>query len=252
MKLFIRWLSIESFKLIHSSLILIHILVPLTGIAAFLAYYSVSFWNEEQKVSAYVQVLALIFPAIIGVVSSISWEHEARAGSFQMILSCPCPKYIPHLAKSCVLLFWGLASSIIAVCGFGMAFRLLGYTGFTTLFYWKASILLFVGNIPLYFIHTLISFSLGKGPCLGAGIGGSLVSALLVTGLGSKIWPFLPWGISIRFVSLLASGTRPPAAQIQNIKTAGCFIAGSSLLLLLLTIYLSKRWEGRKCNEETG
>lgn len=251
MKMFVKWLSIESYKLIRSPLIFIHLLVPLSGIAVFLAYYSGSFWNEAQKVSAYVQVLALIFPAVIGVVSSISWEQEARAGYFQMILSCPCPKYIPHLAKSCILLFFGLLSSVIAVCGFGMAFHLLGYTDFTAFFYWKASLLLFIGNIPLYFIHTLISFSLGKGPSLGAGIGGSLVSALLLTGLGSKIWPFLPWGISIRFVSLLAYGKRPPADQIQNIKTAGCFIAGSSLILLLLTIYLSKRWEGRRCNEES-
>ena len=51
-----------------------------------------------------------------------------------------------------------------------------------------------------YPISIPVGFSLGKSVSMGIGIVGSLLSALLVTGLGDFIWKFLPWGWGVRFM----------------------------------------------------
>lgn len=245
-----RFFRIERYKLCHSPLLLVHLFIPLAGMAMMLTYYAISPWNESMRVSAYLQILSMAFPVIIGVVTSMTAEREARAGVFQMQLCAPCHKCIPHIASSLVLLLFGFFSTVIAVCGFGALFRLMGYTAFSPVFYVKAAVLLFLGGSPLYLLHYLVGFQFGKGACLGLGIVGSLLSALLLTGLGDKIWMFLPWGISIRFVSVLAAYPNEPFFNSPEVGNALCFLAVSSVALMLIMVFWSKEWEGRHCEED--
>lgn len=246
---YLRLVRVESYKLLHSPLFLVHLFIPIAGMAMMLAYYAISPWDESMKVSVYLQILSVTFPALIGVITSMTAEREARAGSFQMTLAVPCNKFVPHAASSTILLLFGFLSAVIAVCGFGMLFRIMGYTVFSLVFYWKAAALLFLGNIPLYLLQYLTSFMLGKGACLCLGIVGSLLSALLLTGLGEKIWTFLPWGIGIRFVSTLTVYPNESLFNLPEIRNALCFLAVSGVALMLVMVFWSEKWEGRK-NEE--
>lgn len=247
MKNYYRWVQAEIFKLIHSPLLYVHLGIPIVAILVFNGYYLISFWEEAQKVSTYLQVLAIAFPMMIAVITSMCADREGIAGNFQAMRSNPGTRCIPYLASLTVLLLFGLLASTLAVFGFGMVFRMLGNDAYNLAFYSQVSFLLLIGNIPLYVLHTWLSFQ-GKGMNLGLGMIGSLLSALLLTGLGDSIWNIMPWGIGVRLVSLatLQSTTLNSFAILKPACSALILIP---ICLIFGMIYWSNRWEGRK-NEE--
>ncbi|MEG1947335.1 MAG: lantibiotic immunity ABC transporter MutG family permease subunit [Lachnospiraceae bacterium] len=248
MKYFFRNLHSDIYKITHSAILPIHFIIPIVGAAIFLIYYMISPWEESQKVSAYFQVLAMVFPVLIGVIIVMMSEKELQAGSFQMILSTPYKKNLPHISIIFAILLFGFISSMLATVGFGVIFRLMGNQLFTMNLYGKAGLLLFYGNISLYMLEYLLSFAFGKGVGLGVGMIGSLLSAVLLTGLGDNIWPFLPWSIPTRFCSIMVESTLTQVDFISQhgVKLGFLFIVISSILLLITVNFWSTKWEGRK------
>lgn len=252
MKQCIRIFQSEIYKLLHSPLPYIHVFVPILGITLFLAYYTISPWDEPQKISAYLQILSLSFPVLIAVITTIVLESEAQAGFFQGLLGIPYKKSVIHMVKISILIIFGFSATFVAVIGFGILFRLMGNYEFSSSFYIKAAVLLFCGNIPLYVLQYIISFTFPKGMGLGLGIVGSLLSALLLTGLGDAIWYYLPWSISIRMCSIFME------SEVRNLhftKWAGVnnglgFIITASILLFFILMLWGARWEAPKCESE--
>lgn len=245
MKGYIRIIQSEFYKLLHSPVILIHLLVPMLGIAVFLGYYHIVQWEEADKVTTYLQVLAMAFPMLIVVVTTLIRENEEMAGFFQGMFHIPSKKSIIHVTKLFLLLIGGLLASFMAVCGFGILFLQNGNREFLASLYIKAAFLLFSGYIPLYMLQYMLSFSLPKGFGLGVGVFGSLLAALLLTGLGDDIWCYLPWSISIRMCSVLVE------CEVRNwdyMEWTGAqsginYILISSILLFFTVIIWAEKWE---------
>jgi ABC-2 type transport system permease protein len=97
-------------------------------------------------------------------------------------------------------------------------------------------------------IQYLVVFSLGKGASIGIGIIGSLVSALMLTGIGDGIWRVIPWGYSMRlsyyFVLYNANILIQKDEIIQGIFIMIIFIA----IIFISQLIFSNRWEGRREN----
>lgn len=244
-------LKSDLYKLCHSPLLLIHFIVPVVGMILFVWYYSFSPWNEVDKLSAYIQILSVSFPVLIGIMTSILAESEQKSGGFQMLLSTATPKYIPHITKLIWLILFGFCSSLLVLVGFGIGFSVLGYTTFKLLFYIKTAVLLSISVVPLYLLHYIISFLAGKGYSLGLGIIGSLLSALFLTGLGDGIWTFLPWGITARFSEtlLVSNLMNIDFLKFNGIIQSMIFILIFTFLFLITLVLLSNKWEGRKSED---
>ncbi|MEG0904319.1 MAG: lantibiotic immunity ABC transporter MutG family permease subunit [Lachnospiraceae bacterium] len=247
---FRRNIQAEVYKMIHSALLPFHLFIPLLCAVVFLAYYRISIVNEVQKVTGYLQVLAIAFPFVIGIIGVMSSEQEHQAGSFQMVLFTAGRKQVPHWSKLLVLLLLGLGSSLMAALGFGIAFWGMGNTLLPISFYLKAGILLFIANLPLYIATYMICYAFGKGTGILFGIVGSLISALLLTGLGDRIWPFLPWSIGEHFCSILVESERRKTnfLEMAGVKSGLLFLLIFSFVLLLILHLWALKWEGR--NEE--
>lgn len=245
MKQLIKILKSELYKLVHSSLIYIHLVVPVLGIAVFLTYYTFSPWDETEKITAYLQAVAIVFPLLIAIITTITAEQEAKAGFFQPLQIVPCHKSIIHLIKCFLLLVMGFFSTMLAVIGFEKLFCLTENTPFLTSFYIKAAILLFVGNIPLYLLQYIVGFAFHKGVGIGMGIVGSLLSALMQTGLGDTIWYYLPWGISSRLCGtfVVCRSFDIPFWDCINVEKGVLFMVLAIMLLLIFLILWSKNWE---------
>lgn len=248
---FYNSLKSDLYKIYHSPLLLIHFIVPVVGIILFVWYYSFSPWNESDKLSAYIQILCVSFPVLIGIITSILAESEQKSGGFQMLLCTATPKYIPHITKLIWLILFGFCSSLLALVGFGIGFSVLGYTTFKLLFYIKTAVLLSISVAPLYLLHYIISFLAGKGYSLGLGIIGSLLSALFLTGLGDGIWTFLPWGITARFSEtlLVSNLMNIDFLKFNGIIQSMIFILIFTFVFLIALILLSNKWEGRKSED---
>lgn len=244
-------LKSDLYKIFHTPLWLIHLVIPVIGIVLFVWYYSFSLWDELNKLSAYIQTLSVTFPVLIGIITSVLAEMEQKAGEFQPLLVAANSKYIPHISKLILLVLFGFVSALLAMMGFGVCFMSMGYTTFTFLFYVKTAILLLMSVLPLYLLQYIVSFLFGKGFSIGLGIVGGLLSALLLTGLGDGIWWYLPWGITARFSEslLMSSLTNIEFLQYNGIMQSVIFILLFSMAFIALLILMFNKWEGRKSED---
>jgi ABC-2 type transport system permease protein len=241
-------LRADLLKTRHTPFLLIHLLAPLTGAAVFLAYYSYSPWSASDKALAFMQSLGCALPALIGLVCSMAAEQEANAGQYQGMLAMPAARITTYISKLLLLLCFGLGAVLFAYSLFGLGFsRILQQDRLGLPFYLTGAVILFGSNIFLYLLHLTASLQFGRGTSIGTGLAGSLVSALMLTGLGDSIWPYIPFAWGVRFISLWtihASGiTLSPAVSGLNTGIAVC-IPGTITASLLCLLWF-RRWEGR-------
>lgn len=249
------WRSFRSelIKLKRQPLVWIHLLVPLAGIAIFLGYYSYTSFPAVSKISAYIQVLAIAFPTLIGIVCSVAAEQEASAGQYQQLLALS-NRFAALAAKLTLLLLLGYCSSVLAAAGFGTGFTyiLKQQSAWGPGFYIETASLLFGSCLFLYILHLFISLRFGKGASIGLGIVESLVGALLLTGLGDYIWIYIPSAWPIRFLSIwmqydLTSLDTLPSGLLLGPGILWC--AGATVIGMILLGYWFVRWEGTQSVE---
>ena len=112
--------------------------------------------------------------------------------------------------------------------------------------------MLILAVIPIYLISIFVGFSLGKSVAMGLGIVGSLLSALLVTGLGDFIWKFLPWGWSVRFMDycvLQCVNERQFYSTFHEFQLGFICMLIFTVVLFIISLMWFQRWEGGKENE---
>lgn len=243
----LRCIKSDFYKLRHTSILWIHLLLPLAGAFIFLAYYSISSWDLTKKISTYLEALAIIFPLLIGLISGIVIEQEQQAGNFQTLISSTKLKCITYLSKLILLLLLGSFSISLAVGIFALGFQTV-----PRLFYLKAAGVLVIGDIFLYILHVFISLQFGKGSSTGLGIVGSLISSLMLTGLGDNMWHWTPWAWGGRFCDYIVleftyHSTNSYVVQVAFDMQKGLFIM---LFAICISFFLSliwfMQWEGRK------
>lgn len=243
-----RSLKSDLMKLRRQPLLLIHLLVPLAGLGIFLAYFAYTPYTPVSKVSGYLQVIAIAFPTMIGIVCAIAADQEASAGNYQQMLDQPS-RLIPIGSKLTLLLVLGFGSALLAVVGFGAGFLYgLDQSPYKLAFYVKAACILFGSSVFLYALHVYISLRFGKGASIGLGIIESLVAALLLTGLGDQNWIYIPSAWAARFITswmqIELSGGVPYPSELLIQPGILCCIGGTAAIMILLGGWF-KRWEGR-------
>lgn len=113
----------------------------------------------------------------------------------------------------------------------------------------QANMMIQTGILPLIALHLWISLAWGMGASISVGGSGILLSALMNTSLGDKIWYYIPWGWPVRLsiVSLhsLSSDKNLPYLFDEMIK--GMISVAVFFIILFIggTLWFH-RWEGRK------
>ncbi|SHO47658.1 lantibiotic immunity ABC transporter MutG family permease subunit [Anaerocolumna xylanovorans] len=241
------------FKMLHSNILFLHLLVPVLGILVFCGYYSVSSWSERDKVYGYIQAVAIVFPLMISIAVSMLYELELKAGNFQTILSAPYSRIIAHGGNFISLCLLGVFASIVTVMGFGVVFRLMGFVKFSIAFYFKLSLIMFLSNVALYFIQYIICFIAGKGLSLSFGIVGTLLSPLLYLGLGDIIWRYIPYGYGIRIAAYYCeryTDSNSCKAIAHNFEADTVTAGVITIILAGIFIIWSNLWQGKSVKAE--
>ena len=243
----VRCIKAEFAKCRHSALLYMHILVPFLGAAAFAGYFRISGWDVQTNISAYLEVLAAAFPFLIGIVVGMVVSQENQAGHWQTMLGTVPSRAAAYLGKLSFLMIGAAGAAALALGCFAAAYRKAPLP-----LYLKAWILLVLAVFPLYLVHLFIGMRFGKGASMGLGIAGSLLAALMITGLGDAVWKYIPWAWGVRFMDYtVLSWSNPDVFQlVRHDFIAGIVIAlFFSLLLFVLSILWFRSWEGYREND---
>lgn len=246
---FRNYLKADLYKFSHSKIIISHLIIPVIGIILMIAYFAISSLGELEKISAYMQIISIAFPLIISMVITMVYEQEEEAKGFQYFLSTASKRYVPHTSKLVLLIIFGMVSTLISIVGFGIIFNILSEQNISVIFYIKEAVIIFISNLPIYVIQYLVAFSFGKGAAMGLGVIGTLITALMLTGLGDGIWFILPWGYSIRLSSYFFQYEMMNNCNLAVQSEVN--IAIISIILFIITgivslIVFSNCWEGKK------
>ncbi|MBD5255361.1 MAG: lantibiotic immunity ABC transporter MutG family permease subunit, partial [Barnesiella sp.] len=95
-------------------------------------------------------------------------------------------------SKLTILLLAGLFSAALIIVLFGLPFSYMTGTKLPVRFFVLIPIVLWVSNVMMYGLHLILAFRFGRNLGISVGVIGSLLSALLQTGLGDGRWYVIP------------------------------------------------------------
>lgn len=257
----VRLINADCKKAKHTPLLLIHLAVPLIGAAAMVCYDSTSKTvYSVSNVGGYLQLLAIAFPLLIGVICSLCIEQESQAGKFQMLFTASKPKSLTLLSKFIFLVLLGFGAALLAVFFYaGGISAVLHKNLFSWSFYLTAALILTGSFLFCYIFHLFLSLRFGKGASIGVGIAELLLAAIFITDLGDKIWVAFPCTWGIRFVTTWTNFASKSALQSAKYMMASqtsaelhtgilvCIIA--TILSILAASAWFSRWEGQKSED---
>lgn len=209
----------------------IHIVFPLLWTLLFYFYSQGRNIEYEKELFYFCQSLGILFPFAASLVVALHMEGE-KEGGFFLSLSSGKNRMQFFGIKLLRFLVWGWLSIFFSL----FLFSLLKGQGNIFLFV-KLSLIFILTTVPLYgmcfFIASIFPMSVG----LVSGVFSTILSALLLTGLGEGIWPLLPFPWAAIYPSLYLTG---------GVDIFHCLWSLFVCLLLFIPLLIwYNRWEGR-------
>lgn len=245
-----HYLKSDLYKLHNSSFFWAHILFPAFGAALVLLYATLAAVSDISKIAVFFQLFAIAYPFAVSIVCEITAGQEIQAGHCQNILVLHS-RTKAILSKFLSLITAGLLATVFGLLLFTL---LLPATGtklsFSTSFLLLPALILWSSNILLYALYIILAFRFGKTICIGMGAVGSLLVALLQTGLGTGLWFVLPFGFGIRlsdFALQSVLGIMPVVSK--ELKFGILMCAGMTVLLVAILFAWFSHYEGKYTNE---
>lgn len=241
-----RSLYSNLYKMCRLKFLWIHIGLPLLAVVIFKLYYLTSMKTETEKVELYLQVIALAFPMMIALVTTMVYENDRNAADFQVLRILSGDKASGHIGNLVALLVLGMVASGIAVVGYSVREK----------FYVNLTMLLFSANIASYLIQYVVCYTFGKGASLWKGVIGTLLAALMYLGIGDSIWYWIPCSYGIRMVSYYLLKQMPVQESKAHIIPYVCedyqvgarWIMVVTALMVVFFYIWGRSWQGVKQN----
>ena len=116
----IRCWKAEYQKCKHSILLYMHSLIPIMCAAVFAGYYYISSWEPATKISAYLEVLAVAFPFLIGIIVGLVVQIENQAGHYQLLLGTIPSRIATYIGKLGFLMICAMGATFLALGTFAV------------------------------------------------------------------------------------------------------------------------------------
>lgn len=137
-------------------------------------------------------MLATSLPLVISVVCAQAVSPE-EGNHFLVFLGLAVKRRNAFLAKWWMVFLSGLGAMTLAVGGFMAGYcLLLKRMPFDMAFCLAVIFIMWNGSFGLYVIHMILNLWKPRSLSICAGAAESVVSALMLTGLGDGLWQFLP------------------------------------------------------------
>lgn len=234
-------------KMRHTILLPLHVVIPLLGSSLFLLYYRIKNRYGLTEISGFLQIMGTVFPFLIAIVCSRNVQLE-EDNHFQTFLGA-VKRSKALFAKCAVLHVLGLFAVFLTIGSFALGGKVLfGGTDFK--FWGMEAFAMWLGSVPLYWIHLGLNLRFSKNISLGFGVVQMLLSALLLTGLGSGLWYFFPCSWSTHFCMEVLNGSVDPTRwnRLENLAWFPiCLLIAAALCAILFLWF--HQYQGRVCDE---
>lgn len=245
-----HYIKSDFYKLRNSSFFLVHMLFPILGVGFVLLYAMVASVRDINKIAVFFQIFAIAYPFVISIVCEITAEQEIKAGQCQNILTLHS-KTKAILSKYLLLIVFGLLAVLFSLL---LLVVLLPMTGTKLSLTFPAllfpTMILWGSNMLLYVIYLILAFQLGKTVCIGVGAVGSLLAALLQTGLGTGLWFVIPYGFGVRLANYAFQFTTQVLNTISTeLKFGIGMCGGMTVLFVIILLVWFSRYGGQYAND---
>lgn len=252
MNIVLKNLKGDFLKMKNTPFYYIHIFIPILWAILFLAIDFFFRKNHQEDELMYIVEVIVVFPILIGIVTSMVIDKEAEAGRFKEMLGGIYIKQVSLISKILMLLICGFISTVMAIGIFFVGFNLVFQQSTLPVdFYGKIILVTFGSEIFLYLFHIGLSFIWGTGASIGAGIFECLICCLMDSALGDGIWYILPCGWSIRFCKYFSINPTNMKQALSDIPELGLGVNNcilfTAIFVLILFIWFNF-FEGRKEN----
>jgi len=244
----INLINAELIKIKRTPLFWAHIVLPILLNAVLVSYFSYSPWDIKDKISAFYSTIALTLPTLSAIFCCNMAEQEANAGRFFNLLSIR-NKVLTFITKVIIIFVIDTLSVLLATIIFYFSCKyLLSFTDIPFISLFKASIIIALCTLHLYFWHMYTAFRFSSGITIILGITDFLLGALFLTNLGKYIWQYVPvcW-----------------PSQISRIFLTHIFISNTFVLPKLLVVlygivtvasialfcFWTYNWQGKKLSD---
>ena len=194
--IFFKLVKADFMKMKNTPFYKIHIILP--ALAAFIFLSDVYAVRKDTTAAAsrgiyFLETLLIVFPVIIGIITSMVMDNEAKAGKFREMLCTKNSRSMTLLSKLTMMCVMGLFSYIFSAAIFFTGYICIMHSQLLSIYcIIKIIVITFIPIVSLYVIHSMLSIRFGMGADIGWGIFELLFSAVFLTGLGDKTWFFFP------------------------------------------------------------
>lgn len=238
-----RIIKSELYKFKHTWVLWIHFVLPvLYGLVFYLASQTTGLkkFSPDETIQNYFMLLGAAVPIVVGVLISKVADMESGAGHFQLLLSAPS-RTRAYLGKAGALFLGFIWATSVAVGVFG------GIFGHQTLAVWfVALLLLLAASVAVYLIHLWVALALGSVPSMGLGVVETLIALLAMTGLGDKLWYFIPctWPARLPGTYILAIAYQNHSLLAAEMAKWGFSALPITVMIFIGSIIWFNRWDG--------
>jgi ABC-2 type transport system permease protein len=187
--------------------------------------------------------------------------EEDSAGEFRRMLIVPLPRNTIYLGKLFMLILITIIDMFVSIGILLLGIKFLyPRADIQYEMFLQGTIFTIIASLFLYGLYLIISIKFGIGLTMLITAGGTVLGALMQTGMGDKIWDFVPWAWSGR-IGIIPVYNLEGFAKFQNINNnflkntftevvnKGIPIAAISFLVIcIIGVAWFKNWEGKKIN----
>lgn len=249
MQLFSKQLRSDNIKLSKTLFFILHLAIPTLGVLVFITYQSITIYPPEKFTGNYYQMLSIVYPLLAAWLCSVVTEQEIDAGGGFFLLSVPS-RAKALLSKLVFLLGFGLLACMLATLGYSaVAVVVIPNFAFPLSLTFRMTLVIWGCAIFEYLLHTFLSLRFSPNVSFAFAALEILLAALMLTGLGERIWVFVPSAWGVRMIGLLSQYWVQGVAEMPGLRLGTAVAVVESLLMLRYLFLWFSRWEGRK-NEE--
>ncbi|WP_125152327.1 lantibiotic immunity ABC transporter MutG family permease subunit [Clostridium rectalis] len=233
-------------------------------VISYISIYNINYTFQIKVYELYFGTIGIALPMVTSILAGLNIIEEENAGDFRALLMVPISRKNIYLGKLFMIILVTIIDMLVSlgILLVGMKFIFPGIDIQYGVFL-QGTIFGTIGALFLYVVYLIISLNFGIGATIAVGVGGSVSGALLQTGLGDKVWNFVPWAWSGRLSSLPCYTLKgfikfKGLNTIENINEIlkkvlmkeiykGLSIATISFILVAIAgMVWFKKWEGRK------